>query len=113
MRDLLSAVAYMHYKSLIHCDLKLENIKFFKRGVEDHVKLLDFGCAQFHQRGSDKLHFGVYGSPIYASPEMLRGRGYNEKTDIWSIGIIFHKLLTGYFPYDAKSPMEIAQKIQT
>lgn len=52
------------------------------------------------------------GSPYYASPEMLSNKGYNEKTDIWSIGIIFHYLLIGCFPFDGKTDLEIMHLIQ-
>lgn len=113
MRDLLSAIAFMHYNHIIHCDIKMENIRFLKTGdVPDHIKLFDLGSAKFHQRGSDQKHFDMAGSPYYCSPEMLVGTGYNEKTDVWSAGIIFHKLLTGCFPFDGKTDMDIVRKCQ-
>ena len=105
MRDLLSAVSYIHYNDLIHRDIKLENIRFLKLAVIDHIKLLDFGSACFHKRNSETRHYELSGSPYYCSPEMLSGMGYDEKTDVWSCGIIFHYLLTGSFPYNGQTDM--------
>ena len=93
MRDLLSAVSYIHYKKVIHKDIKMENIKFSKKGVVDHIKLIDFGSAIVFQPG--ELYYSMSGSPCYMAPEMLSGKGFNEKVDIWSCGVIFHFLLTG------------------
>ena len=111
IRDLLSALAYMHYNHIIHCDVKMENIKFLKPGIPDHIKLYDFGSAKFHQRGSDKFHYDMSGSPYFASPEMLKGIGYTEKTDIWSAGVVLHKMLTGVFPFDGKTDIEICKRV--
>lgn len=113
MRELLSATAYMHENNIIHRDIKLENIMFHKKGKFDNIKLLDFGSACFHQKGSSKMHHEMTGNPMYASPEMLMGLGYNDRTDMWSIGVIFYKLLVNRFPYDGKTVMEITNKIQT
>ena len=52
------------------------------------------------------------GSPYYIAPEVLLGHGYNEKADVWSCGIIFHYLLTGEFPFDAKTDLEVVHEIQ-
>lgn len=112
MRDLISAVAYMHAQRVIHRDIKLENIKFGKKGVVDHIKILDFGSATHHDLGSDKLHYEMCGSPYYCAPEMLMGSGYNEKVDLWSCGVIFHFLLTSTFPFDGKTDMDILHSVQ-
>ena len=105
MRDLLSAVAYMHSKKIAHRDLKLENLRFGKPGVIDHLKIVDFGSACTFN-ASEKM-FDMCGSPYYIAPEMLAGMGYDEKVDVWSCGIIMHFLLTVSFPFDAKTDMEV------
>lgn len=113
MRDLLSAVSTMHHNGIIHRDLKFENIKFLKKGVYDNIKIYDFGSACLHPPGSDKKHYDLAGSPYFAAPEMLSRKGYNEKVDVWSCGIIFFYLLIGSFPFDAKDDIEIMHKIQS
>lgn len=62
---------------------------------------------------SSKKFYEKAGSPYFAAPEMLSGKGYNEKVDIWSCGVIFYFLLTGRFPYDAPTDIEIMHKIQS
>lgn len=110
MRDLLSAVSYIHYKKIIHKDIKMENIVFAKKGVIDHLKLIDFGSAIPFEKG--KLYFNMSGSPYYMAPEMLSGDGFNEKADVWSCGIIFHFLLTGSFPFSGKTELDVLHMIQ-
>lgn len=112
MRDLLSAVSYMHAQKVVHRDIKLENIKFSKKCVVDHIKILDFGSACHFDTNSNTLMYDMCGSPYYVAPEMVAGSGYNELVDVWSCGIIFHFLLTGAFPFDAKTDIEIMHLIQ-
>ena len=112
MRDLLSAVAYLHANGIIHRDIKMENIKLSRPGIFDNVKLIDFGSAEAHPPGSSIIHYELAGSPYYASPEMLGGFGYNEKTDVWSCGIVFHHLLLGSFPFDARTDLEVCHEVQ-
>ena len=89
----------------------MENVVFARKGVYDNLKIIDFGSACHHNFDSEQLHFEMSGSPYYASPEMLTNKGYNEKTDVWSIGIIFHYLLIGCFPFDGKTDLEIMHLI--
>lgn len=112
MRELLGAVAYIHSKSIMHRDIKYENVKFAKPNEFRNIKLIDFGSARPYVKGSQELHYDICGSPYFASPEMLSGKGYNEKTDVWSCGVMFYHLLTGYFPYDGKSDLEVCHAIQ-
>jgi len=103
----MKALAHMHANNIIHRDVKLENIKFTHLKNYEDLKMLDFGSAIFHHTGSDTKHFDMAGSPYYVSPEMLANTGYDEKTDIWSAGVIFYKLLVGFFPFDAKTDFDI------
>ena len=108
---ILVGLEYLHLNNIIHRDIKLENIRFAKQGAVDHIRLYDFGSATFY-RGGDKI-FEMQGNPQYAAPEMLGGLGYDEKVDVWSCGVVFHYLLTGTFPYDEKTDIEVLHKIQT
>lgn len=97
---------------MVHRDLKFENIKFMKKGVHDNLKIYDFGSAAYHDPNSDKKLFDLAGSPYFSAPEMLAGKGYDEKVDVWSCGIIFHYLLIGAFPFDAKNDVELMHNVQ-
>lgn len=113
MRDLLSAVSTIHHNNVVHRDIKMENLRFLSPRQFDYIKLLDFGCATFYEVGSKKKMYGMFGSPYYMAPEMLNNTGYDEKVDVWSCGVIFFYLLTGSFPFDGKSDIEVLHEIQT
>jgi serine/threonine protein kinase len=85
----------MHSKKLLHRDIKPENIVVvhvlfvLTKGI---VKLCDFGWAVY--RGND-LRSTFCGTPLYLSPELLLGRSYDEKADLWSVGILSYELVVG------------------
>lgn len=108
MFQMMSATAYCHEKKVIHRDLKPENVLL--EGAKDdlQIKIADFGSSAFldvHGRLN-----GVFGSPYYLAPEVL-SQCYNEKCDMWSIGIIMYILLTGKPPYVGRSEQEIMQRV--
>ena len=106
--QMLSATAYCHEKKVIHRDLKPENILLEGTRDDLQIKIADFGSSAFldiHGRLN-----GVFGSPYYLAPEVL-SQCYNEKCDIWSIGIIMYILLTGKPPYVGRSEQEIMQRV--
>ncbi|GMT26723.1 hypothetical protein PFISCL1PPCAC_18020, partial [Pristionchus fissidentatus] len=90
MRQMLSAVAYLHRNSVLHRDLKTANI-FLTR--ENNVKIGDFGISRI--MGTDTIQKGaetVVGTPYYISPEMCEGKSYNDKSDIWALGCILYEM---------------------
>ncbi len=96
------AVNYLHQNLIVHRDLKPSNILVSSDGV---VKLLDFGIAKMVGAAamSSQELTGVQGrpmTPIYASPEQMQGATLQPASDIYSLGIILYKLLTGRTPYD-------------
>jgi len=94
--QMLSAVIHCHHVDVVHRDIKPDN--FLLAGKDEKtVKLCDFGLAA-QQKAKVKLQ-GTCGTAPYMSPEMLAGHGYNEKTDVWSIGATVYLMLFGEFPY--------------
>jgi len=95
--QLVGAVSYVHNKSCVHRDLKLENILLDKHG---DVKLVDFGFTREYEGKANYLQTWC-GTVCYSAPEMLKGEKYaGEKVDVWSLGIILYALLVGELPFD-------------
>jgi serine/threonine protein kinase len=95
--QLVGAVSYVHSKSCVHRDLKLENILLDK---SENVKLCDFGFTREYE--GKAAHLQTFcGTICYAAPEMLKGEKYaGERVDIWSLGIILYALIAGELPFD-------------
>lgn len=96
MGQLISAVAYCHERKVIHRDLKPENVLVEGDGSDLSVKIADFGSSAFMDPYGHLTDF--CGSPYYVAPEVL-SQCYNEKCDMWSLGILMYVLLTGKPPY--------------
>jgi serine/threonine protein kinase len=106
-----------HDCSIIHRDLKPENIMLVKRGGEsDVVKVLDFGIAKIMTKegsaSGPALTAGneIFGTPEYMSPEQIRGDALDNRSDIYSLGVILYRILSGVQPFDAPSPIAILTK---
>jgi serine/threonine protein kinase len=96
--NVCEALAYLHSKSILHLDLKPENIMIPPTGG---IKLIDFGLAR-HLGLRDYLSTdfsGPQGTPYYISPEQLCGNRNSKQSDIYSLGIVFYEMLTGYLPF--------------
>lgn len=108
MKQLLSAVNYMHQNNVVHRDLKPENIVFVTppgTNMKDaKIKIIDFGTAETVSAG--KVLTARVGSPYYVAPEVL-AQSYDLKCDVWSCGIILYVLLSGYPPFRGRSHEEI------
>ncbi|KAI7086777.1 kinase-like protein [Hortaea werneckii] len=106
--QLVGAVSYVHAKSCVHRDLKLENILLDKH---ENVKLVDFGFTREYSGGTSYLQTWC-GTVCYSAPEMLKGEKYaGERVDVWSLGIILYALLCGELPFDEDEEMETKNKI--
>lgn len=104
--QILSAIAYCHSKKLAHCDLKPENIVFQSKG-SDIIKIIDFGNSAYTD---NKRLTNKFGTVYYIAPEVLRG-DYDERCDIWSIGVILYILLSGIPPFNGKNDHEILHRV--
>jgi calcium-dependent protein kinase len=107
MKQIISAVNYLHQKKIVHRDLKPENILFEYKNDLSSIKIIDFGLA--HQTKEKRLKEKV-GSIFYISPEVLN-MNYSEKCDMWSCGVIAFVMLSGVPPFDGSSNAEISEKI--
>ena len=111
MKQLLSAIYYLHSNNIVHRDLKPENIMLLQKPENGnyHIKLIDFGTAKIFKPGKKMNKF--IGTSYYIAPEVLKER-YDEKCDVWSCGIILYILLCGYPPFNGNSNVEIFHAIQ-
>lgn len=93
---MLSAVRYLHHKGIVHRDLKFENFLFSSTEIDSELKMIDFGLSKHFQFG--EVHTESVGTPYTVAPEVIRG-SYDERCDIWSMGVITYLLLCGDPPF--------------
>lgn len=117
MEQLFSSINYLHSNDVVHRDLKPENLLLEKTvGTEAlggkekfKIKIIDFGTATIYKKGQTLEE--RYGTPYYIAPEVLR-ENYNEKCDIWSLGVIMYVLLCGYPPFNGNTDKEIINAVK-
>jgi eukaryotic-like serine/threonine-protein kinase len=103
-RGVCDVLAYIHGKEVVHCDLKPENIIVAETG---HVTLIDFGIAALGAGGL--LTFAnptpTMGTADYVSPEQVKGRRVDARSDVYALGVVLYEMLTGTVPFHCVSPL--------
>ncbi len=103
--ELLKALGHAHERGVLHRDVKPENVMFSDR---NDVVLIDFGLSQLDDDAPLTALGTCIGSPSYLSPERLLGRPYDERADLYAVGIILYELLAGRRPFLGAGPLEVA-----
>jgi len=108
LRQIASALAEIHRVGILHRDLKPGNIMLRSN---DSIALIDFGLAKRMRLRMELTDEGeIFGTPYYMSPEQGHGNGVDHRSDIYSLGVIFHEMLTGQKPFRADTAMGIIYK---
>ena len=100
MKQVCEGVDYIHKELIIHRDIKPENI-LFNHGI---VKISDFGWAVYRGHGMRKT---ASGSPLYYPPEIVKGEEYDDKIDVWNIGMMTYECLLGKIPFRIYTEMDL------
>ena len=104
IKQLCSALYYLHQSNYIYYDLKLENILVSEISNKPVIKLIDLGFAQNISQVSESI---IRGTSEYIAPEILRKENHDFRVDLYSLGILLYKLVYGEFPFDTKDELGI------
>lgn len=105
--QICDGLQYAHQHGIIHRDIKPDNIQVLEAG---RVKILDFGIARVESEARTITHASI-GTPRYMSPEQIKGRNLDHRTDIFSFGVVLYELLTGSNPFPGEHVTTIIYKI--
>jgi len=108
MEQTCSALQFAHERSIVHRDIKPANLMLT---ADDTVKVTDFGTAKILQFGTAQQTTHVMGTPSYMSPEQVKGRPVDGRSDIFSLGVMLYEMLTGEKPFPGQSITTVIYKI--
>ena len=109
IHEILCALNYLHEQGVMHRDLKLENVMVDQHGGEMICKITDFGFAA---EVSSEKESSMVGTPIYMAPEVLQKRQYDNKVDVWALGVMACELLFAHTPFTGTSREQLFNKIK-
>jgi serine/threonine protein kinase len=102
------ALDYAQKVGIVHCDVKPDNLMLTSSG---DVRLADLGIAkQTNEKGSADQSDGVFGSPHYMAPEQARGLQLDHRSDLYSLGVTYYRMLLGRVPFNGKDAKEIMER---
>lgn len=105
--QILRALQLAHDRGIVHRDIKPQNVMLLPDGS---IKVMDFGIARFSRSESTNTDEKTMGSVHYVSPEQASGARTDERSDIYSVGIMMYEMLTGRKPFDGETAVEVALK---
>jgi serine/threonine protein kinase len=108
MEQTCSALQFAHERNVVHRDIKPANIMLTG---DDTVKVTDFGTAKILQFGTVQQTAHVMGTPSYMSPEQVKGRAVDGRSDIFSLGVMLYEMITGEKPFPGESITTVIYKI--
>ena len=103
--QILTALRHAHSKGIVHRDIKPQNIMLLKDGI---VKVTDFGIAKLPNAETVTLTDKAIGTVYYISPEQASGQEIDQRSDLYSLGVMMYEMATGVLPFTADSPVSVA-----
>ena len=105
-RQIVAGIGEAHRQSIVHRDLKPENIMM---GPSGEVKVMDFGISRSYAAGVTATG-GIIGTPAYMAPEQAEGKSTDQRTDVYSFGLILYEMFTGQTAFSGETPVSVALK---